>query len=172
MYKRQLIRRARAVSPVIAAILLIGLAVLAGAAVAFIVLPMLSSTTGPEDMNVELSGTSITVNDTITDTANSYKLTFKITVSNKGTADTTITGIQYIIGTVTQPTKTATGVTFKAGSKTAPITIKAGSAETIDMTIDFSTGGFPASLSDDLTLYISYGDPVNSEETYLIGTIS
>ena len=73
-------RKRRGVSPIIAAILLIGLAVLAGAAIYVVVLPMLSSNTTAGDVEGALSGTADT-------TSASGYATFTMTVSNKGLKD-------------------------------------------------------------------------------------
>ena len=75
----KLMRKKRGVSPIIAAILLIGLAVLAGAAIFVIVLPMLQSGTNASQVTIGWSGTG---NASVSGTT----YTFSVTVTNGGTA--------------------------------------------------------------------------------------
>jgi flagellin-like protein len=80
MNLNKLLGRKRAVSPVVAAILLIGLTVAAGAIVYFIVLPMLSSTTEADDITITFDG-------------NQTNVDFKFRVKNEGATDVTVESI-------------------------------------------------------------------------------
>ncbi|MFX1516476.1 MAG: archaellin/type IV pilin N-terminal domain-containing protein [Promethearchaeota archaeon] len=72
------IRRKRAVSPILAAILLIGLAVLAGAALYFVIIPLITTST-----KIDFHGTPVFTNATA-----------KIEITNTGTESATITDIK------------------------------------------------------------------------------
>jgi len=61
MILNKLFRKRRAVSPVIAVILLIGLTVLAGAAISMIVIPMLSTDVGPGGIKTSVTGNTLTI---------------------------------------------------------------------------------------------------------------
>ncbi|MHA2232073.1 MAG: archaellin/type IV pilin N-terminal domain-containing protein, partial [Candidatus Hodarchaeales archaeon] len=97
----------RAVSPVVAAILLIGLTVAAGAIVYFIVLPMLSGETSADDIEVSW-------NENATATA------LKVYIKNEGSSDVEISAV------TTNSTQTATF---------APAKIKSGTTETVTVTL-------------------------------------
>ncbi|MFQ5981023.1 MAG: archaellin/type IV pilin N-terminal domain-containing protein [Candidatus Heimdallarchaeota archaeon] len=102
----------RAVSPVVAAILLIGLTVAAGAIVYFIVLPMLSGDTTADDIE-------ITWNENGTSTV------LKMYVKNEGSSDVEISAV------TTNSSQTATF---------SPAKIKSGTTETISVTLSAPWG--------------------------------
>lgn len=109
-------RKKRAVSPVVAAILLIGLTVAAGAIVYFIVLPMLSTETGADDVEV-------TWNENATNTA------LKVYIKNSGSSDIEI---QSVTTNDTTTPITATASPTKIGSgKTVEVTVTLSAAWTI-----------------------------------------
>jgi len=85
---QKIMRRTKAVSPVVAAILLIGLVVVAGAAIAFIVLPMLNP---PFDASKIAYGAVEK-----TDASGIREVTFKITITNSHTAAVTVGFVEFI----------------------------------------------------------------------------
>ncbi|MHA2296956.1 MAG: archaellin/type IV pilin N-terminal domain-containing protein [Candidatus Hodarchaeales archaeon] len=103
----------KAVSPVVAAILLIGLVVVAGAAIMFIVLPMLNP--APNIENVEATVTKVMNFDDVTNTT-----TFEITITNTNTVAVKLVGFSLLNGTDTVTTAT------KPVASTYPITITLG----------------------------------------------
>lgn len=110
MNLNKLSARKRAVSPVVAAILLIGLTVAAGAVVFFIVLPMLSSTTEADDISITFDG-------------NQTSTAFKFRIKNEGSTDVTIDSI-------TMTGETPGTITYDPTSKK----IKAGETESFTIT--------------------------------------
>ncbi|MFW9914489.1 MAG: archaellin/type IV pilin N-terminal domain-containing protein [Candidatus Thorarchaeota archaeon] len=115
MNLNKLFGRKQAVSPVVAAILLIGLTVAAGAIVYFIVLPMLSSTTEADDIAIVFDGNQTSVD-------------FKFRVKNEGATDVTVSSISI--------TGADSGVTISAYD---PSTKKVKAGETTLFTITTST---------------------------------
>ena len=90
----KLLRKKRAVSPILAAILLIGLAVAAGAVLFIVVLPLISDPGG--SLVFDETTTAFTNNETI-----------KIALKNEGTTDITVTDI-----IITDSTETEMPITF------------------------------------------------------------
>ena len=91
---------------------MIGLAVLAGAAIFGVVLPMLNAGTKTTDVTVAWSGSGVASQD-----ATAKTITFTVTVTNGGLAD--ITGTVAATGVVVDPSgtpKTSTSVSLKVGS--------------------------------------------------------
>ncbi len=113
MNLNKLLGRKRAVSPVVAAILLIGLTVAAGAIVYFIVLPMLSSTTGADDVSITFDG-------------NQTSTAFKFRIKNEGASDVTLSSVT--IATSADSSVTVTITTPSTGK------IKAGETESFTLT--------------------------------------
>lgn len=140
-----MMRKKRGVSPIIAAILLIGLAVLAGAAIFAVVLPMLQSGTTTSDITVNWSGSG---NATNTGT----KVTFTVTVANAGTA--AITGKVSATGVVAGGV-TSTAVVLKVGSADVSTNgFDVGSGKTVTLTIEADV---PSATSGDIVVNFDFG---------------
>ena len=125
----------KAVSPVVAAILLIGLVVVAGAAVAFIVLPMLNPSFTASNITFRNPNVSVTTGDY-------NNVTMTILFTNSFTADATlddVTVFEHDGGTATS----------FSGFTATPITIPAGLGATI--TIFFIWVGDPMSTDESPT---------------------
>ncbi|MHA1166934.1 MAG: type IV pilin [Candidatus Hodarchaeales archaeon] len=119
--------RKKAVSPVVAAILLIGLVVVAGAAVAFIVLPMINPPFTADKINIETFGSAPSGNGYMNATiqlniANSF--TSKVTLSS-------VTSFTFNNGSAQEVTGTAT---------IDPGTIDAGSSAIITIVYTWTSG--------------------------------
>lgn len=113
----KLLRKRRAVSPVIAAILLIALAVAAAATLFFVIIPMITAST-----KVEFHGTPIFTNSTA-----------KIELKSTGTKSVTITGVT--IEANTDDSWVKANFTFVETS------IDSGQGATLSYTFDEEIGG-------------------------------
>ncbi|MFW9994437.1 MAG: archaellin/type IV pilin N-terminal domain-containing protein [Candidatus Odinarchaeota archaeon] len=118
----------KAVSPVVAAILLIGLVVVAGAAIAFIVLPMLSSTPAIDKVKPSVS-------KNVTYVTASNKTTFEIAIKNENTGKVNLIGFALKNGTASITT---------AVKPTVPISITGGLTEFVTFEFD---GDYSAATS-------------------------
>jgi len=129
-------RRRRAVSPILAAILLIGLAVAAGAVLFLIVLPMIQS-------SGELSFGSVTFSDTDSPAdGDNDKVVF--TLTNELTKSVTITNITIYIDENPITNDTHTSTTF-------PFTISTSQSE-----IDITFTGLTGTGNDKYTIEVRY----------------
>ena len=144
---RRLIRRRRAVSPILAAILLIGLAVAAGAVLFVVVLPMISS-------SGELKFGDIALSDLDTDGTND-KIVF--TITNELAETAAITSITLLGDTSTAITNANTTTTFPFNIVT--------SQSKIDVTYVFDPGAFTTiRIRVDYTIDGVAQDPLYSTE--------
>ena len=134
-------KKKRAVSPIIAAILLIGLAVLAGAAIFTVVLPMLQSGTDSSQVKVDWSGSSTTVANRV----NSTTISFSITVTNSGNAAFTVklssvqvsnSTLSSALSTVPNGLKASTG---SANVVTDGVNVPVGQTVTISVTARYAS---------------------------------
>ncbi|MFX1285174.1 MAG: archaellin/type IV pilin N-terminal domain-containing protein [Promethearchaeota archaeon] len=112
----RLYHKKRAVSPVIAAILLIGLAVAAGAALFFVIIPMISTST-----KIEFQGTPVFTNGTA-----------KIEIKSTGTKSATITDIKL---------EANNGTWVEAQFDFTEISIEAGQGDILKYTFDEEIAG-------------------------------
>jgi hypothetical protein len=157
--------RYRAVSPVIAAILLIGLAVLAGAAVFFIVIPLLTPTTTQANITMsalEISGSVSSGKDNVT---LSY---FKFSISNAGGAAVTVSIVSIAFTNATDSTDALT--TFSAsivngatlsGSPPA-VTVGAGSGVNVQVSgTILQTTGEKLGGTMWMKIIVNLGSPIN-----------
>ena len=148
-------RKRRGVSPIIATILLIGLAVLAGAAIYLVVMPMLNPTTG-----APAAAMSSTVD---TNTTPGYAV-FTVTFSNKGLKDVTVTITNVALAGWTQPTPAVITVS-SGGSDVTTSGFSVLSGQTISVIITVSGSGSVASGAA-ITINAQIGAPVNAAQTY------
>lgn len=126
MNLNKLLGRKRAVSPVVAAILLIGLTVAAGAMVYFIVLPMLSGESDADDITVTFDG-------------NGTSLVYKFRIQNGGASDVTV-------ASVTNTTKVDAGSSAVTITITSPSDGKIGAGKTENFVITVSFAGAETSI--------------------------
>lgn len=155
---RKIKRKKRGVSPIIAAILLIGLAVLAGAAIYVVVLPMLSPSTSSSDISATMSGTVDT-------TSVSGQATFTVSFANKGLKDVNVN-----ITSVTMP-YTFTSMKVNSGGSditTTGVVVQAG--KTVDVTITLTGGTVSVPSGSTITINTQLGTPVNAAKTFSLTT--
>ena len=168
-------RKKRAVSPIIAAIILIALAVFAGAAVYIIVLPLLNPTTTTANITV-VEGTDpaqvgVLANSSAC-TSCSKTITFSILVTSSGTKNTNfnVSSIALL-----NPSNNNIGnysgsqLTIKTGSSGAIVTgatpLSAGGQATL--TISFTTSSLTWSTGKyQLSVDLSFGSPISSSQSY------
>ena len=158
----------RAVSPVIASILLIGLAVLAGAAVVFIVLPLLNPTVTTDNMTVAIQGT-VSVDDLSGGGMLPKTITLTINIGNAATATVTIGDIDSVLVGPGGPIGTSSSTTtYTIGGAIATTTdITPGNTKTLVVTIIATpTSNWPTLGPVNVQLDIEYKEPINSVAMY------
>jgi flagellin-like protein len=135
---KKLARKRRAVSPILAAVLLIGLAITAGAVLFIVVIPLI---TAP-------GGSVVFDESTTTLSASSLHLVLK----NEGSVDATITNVQIINTTDTIVPSTFSSFTVTKGQgaiKDYSVTLDSG---TYTVTVTFTIGDASDSRSINLTV--------------------
>ena len=167
-------RKKRAVSPIIAAIILIALAVFAGAAVYIIVLPLLNPTTTTANITV-VEGTDpaqvgVLANSSAC-TSCSKTITFSILVTSSGTKNTNFNVSSVSLSNSTKDFVSYSGsqLTIKTGSSGAVVTgatpLNAGQGVTL--TISFTTSSLTWSTGKyQLSVDLSFGSPLSSSKYY------
>ena len=149
-------RKRRAVSPIIAAILLIGLAVIAGAAIFVLVLPMLNPTAKASDITASMSNKA--------DNGTNNQVTFTVTVKNTG-----LNSIDISVptsGAVTIGTWAVTSYTANTGGtdlKASTFSLKSG--QTADIVFVATGNGNPTGTPS-IVVLVHLGSPINADNTF------
>jgi len=160
---RQIKRKKRGVSPIIAAILLIGLAVLAGAAIYLVVIPMLTPTTSSSQVTATMSGTVDTTSNQSTSTTPGA-VSFTLTFGNKGLKEVNVTITGVTIAGLTQPGSNSIAVT-SGGSDVTTSGFIVQSGQTTDVTITVFGSGTVSSGAA-IKVNTQLGNPVNAAKPF------
>lgn len=164
----KLYHRKRAVSPIIAAILLIGLTVIAAIAV-FVLINSFTGGSGASLSSMTVNGTTGTVS-----TVNATSMQFGITITNSGTADTsakilnvTLVGNQNIVFSLNAKnmTYTSNNVDQTGNFVTIPKSLGANFLVTVNAPSSLPSGTYTFKVA------VTYNAPVSASQTYTITNI-